>query len=63
MKLITTAEAAKRLGVSQNMVQKWIKSGTLPATKVTSRMWLVDPRDLERMKERDTKPGPKKKED
>lgn len=39
--MLTTAEAAKQLGISQRRVQELIKSGLLPAQKV-SGIWLLD---------------------
>lgn len=62
MNLITTAEAAERLKVSQVLVQRWIRTGKLPATRVNSRMWLVNPDDLKVMAKRDRKRGPKKRD-
>ena len=51
MKIIGTAEAAKRLGVTANRVQKMILSKRLKAIKV-GREWLIDPKDLEPLKDR-----------
>jgi excisionase family DNA binding protein len=44
--LITTAEAARRLAVSQSWVQKRIASGELPCTRITDRLYMIDPRHL-----------------
>ena len=62
MNLITTAEAAERLKVSQVLIQRWIRTGKLPATRVNSRMWLINPDDLKVMAKRDRKRGPKKRD-
>jgi len=51
MKFITTAEAAKRLSVTQSRVQKMIAAKRLKATKV-GNLWLIDPKDLEALKHR-----------
>ena len=51
MKIISTAEAAKRLGVTQSRVQKMIAAKRLKAIKV-GREWLIDPKDLEPLKDR-----------
>lgn len=63
MNMITVTEASKRLGVSVRRVQKLIQTGVLPATKVTSRMYLLDPKDVEvARKTRNKKSGRPKKE-
>lgn len=54
MKIIGTTEAAKRLGVNPSRVRALIDSGRLKAIKV-GREWLIDPKDLEAVKNR--KPG------
>jgi excisionase family DNA binding protein len=51
MKIISTAEAAKRLNVTQSRVQKMIAAKRLKATKV-GNVWLIDPKDLEPLKDR-----------
>ena len=51
MKIITTAEAAKRLGVTQNRVRALIEAKRLKAFKY-GREWLIDPKDLEAVKDR-----------
>lgn len=51
MKIISTAEAAKRLGVTQSRVQKMIAAKRLKAIKI-GREWLIDPKDLEPLKDR-----------
>ena len=63
MNMITVAEACERLGVSVRRVQRLIQTGVLPATKVTSRMYLLDPKDVElARKTRNKKSGRPKKE-
>jgi excisionase family DNA binding protein len=51
MKIIGTAEAAKRLNVTVSRVQKMIAAKRLKATKV-GNVWLIDPKDLEVVKNR-----------
>jgi excisionase family DNA binding protein len=51
MKIISTAEAAKRLGVTTNRVRAMIEAKRLKAIKV-GREWLIDPKDLEPLKDR-----------
>ena len=51
MKIIGTAEAAKRLGVTANRVRKMILAKRLKAIKV-GREWLIDPKDLDAVKDR-----------
>lgn len=53
MKIIGTAEAARRLKVTQSRVRVLIDSGRLKAIKV-GREWLIDPKDLEAVKDRKT---------
>lgn len=55
MNLITTTEAAQRLGISSRRVRVLISTGRLPATRVNERMQLIDPRHLAKVKDR--KPG------
>jgi excisionase family DNA binding protein len=51
MKIIGTAEAARRLGVTQNRVLALIDAKRLKATKI-GNAWLIDPKDLEAVKDR-----------
>jgi excisionase family DNA binding protein len=51
MKIISTAEAAKRLGVTANRVRAMIESKRLKATKV-GNVWVIDPKDLDAVKDR-----------
>jgi len=51
MKLISAAEAARRLNVTPSRVRAMINSRRLKATKV-GNMWVIDPKDLEAVKNR-----------
>lgn len=44
--MMTTAQAAARLGVAVRTIQAWIKSGRLPARKM-GRDWFIAEADLE----------------
>ncbi len=46
---LSTAEAGRRLGVSDRQVRRWINSGDLEATTV-GRAKLVDPASVEQLK-------------
>jgi excisionase family DNA binding protein len=48
-KSITTAQAAKRLGVSPQTVQKWVDAGHLPAWKTMGGHRRLDAEAVERM--------------
>jgi excisionase family DNA binding protein len=51
VKIISTAEAAKRLGVTDSRVRKMILSKRLKATKF-GNVWMIDPKDLDALKDR-----------
>ena len=51
MKIIGTAEAAKRLNVTVSRVHKMIAAKRLKATKF-GNVWLIDPKDLDAVKDR-----------
>jgi excisionase family DNA binding protein len=51
MKIISTTEAARRLGVTANRVRVLIRAKRLKAIKV-GHEWLIDPKDLDTVKER-----------
>ena len=51
MKIISTAEAARRLNVTPSRVRKMIKAKRLKAMKV-GHEWLIDPKDLDAVKDR-----------
>ena len=51
MKIISTAEAARRLGVTPNRVRALIEAKRLKAFKY-GREWLIDPKDLDAVKVR-----------
>jgi excisionase family DNA binding protein len=57
--MLTTTQAAARLGISQRRVTALIKAGRLPATKF-GRDWTIKESDLLKVKER--KQGRPKKE-
>ena len=54
MKIISTTEAAKRLGVTADRVRKMIEAKRLKATKF-GNVWMIDPKDLDAVTKR--KPG------
>jgi excisionase family DNA binding protein len=54
MRLITSAEAAEKLGVHQTRVQVLIRAGRLPA-QLIGGTYIIDEKDLDLVKER--KPG------
>lgn len=58
MKLITTAEAAERLGVSIGRIQALIRAERLPASKF-GRVYMINEKDLAKVRVR--KPGRPKK--
>jgi len=49
MKIITTTEAARRLGVTPTRVRALIEAKRLKAFKY-GREWLIDPKDLDAVK-------------
>jgi excisionase family DNA binding protein len=51
MRIISTTEAAKRLNVTPDRVRKMIEANRLKAIKV-GREWLIDPKDLDAVKDR-----------
>lgn len=55
---LTTAQAAKRVGVTRRAILKWIERGRLPAEK-HGRDWSINPADLVGLSRE--KPGPKAK--
>jgi excisionase family DNA binding protein len=60
MKILTTAQAAKILGVNDSRVRQLILAGRLPAQKL-GRDWIIYEKDLSKVVDR--KPGrPKRKE-
>jgi excisionase family DNA binding protein len=60
MKILTTAQAAKILGVNDSRVRQFILAGRLPAQKF-GRDWIIYEKDLSKVADR--KPGrPKRKE-
>src|SRR5262249_39744913 len=55
--LMTTGQAAQRLGVSDSRIRQLILDGKLAAVKA-GRDWLIKASDLRRLERRKTKPGP-----
>jgi excisionase family DNA binding protein len=53
VKIINTAEAAKRLNVTPDRVRKMIEAKRLKAIKL-GREWMIDPKDLEAVRNRKT---------
>ena len=51
MKIISTAEAARRLGVTPNRVRALIEAKRLKATKL-GNVWVINPKDLDAVKDR-----------
>lgn len=62
MKLLTTAEAAERLGVHRSRVNVLIESGRLPAERY-GRAFLIKEKDLKLVEDRKIGRPPKPKED
>jgi excisionase family DNA binding protein len=52
--LLTTKQAAEKLGVNDRRVTALIRAGRLPAQKV-GRDWLINPKDLAKVQDR--RPG------
>ncbi len=59
VKLITTSEAAEKLGISIDRVQALIRAGRLPAT-MFGRVYMINEKDLKLVADR--KPGRPKKD-
>jgi excisionase family DNA binding protein len=59
---LTTGQAAKKLGVSQSRIRALVKAGRIKARHLTTRMLLIDSRELAKVKDRKPgRPWPKKK--
>ena len=59
MKILTTKQAAKALGINDSRVRQLILSGRLSAIKI-GRDWIIQKKDLKKVENR--KPGRPKKE-
>ena len=59
MKILTTKQAAKALGINDSRVRQLILSGRLPAQKF-GRDWIIKEKDLKKVADR--KPGRPRKE-
>ena len=55
-RLLTTNEAAARIGVTPGRIWQLIKSGDIKATRV-GYFWLVPEKEVDKFKERPTKVG------
>ena len=53
MKILTTEEAAKKLGISARRVRALIESGALPA-QLLGKTWIIQSDDLAKVKHRPT---------
>jgi excisionase family DNA binding protein len=49
MEELTTAQIAARVGKTERTVQRWIKSGKLPARLLADNKYGVNPADLEHL--------------
>ena len=49
MEELTTAEIAARIGCTERTVQRWIKSGKLPALPLANHRYAVNPSDLQHL--------------
>ena len=57
---LTTAEAARELGISFTAVHARLKAGQMRGERVGARGWLIPRREVERWKEKGKlRPGPK----
>lgn len=59
--IITLAEAAGRLGVTTEMIRKFIRQKKAYSIIVARKLY-VSAADIEKLKARDTRPGPKPKQ-
>ena len=55
MNILSTAQAARELGVSVVRVRTLIASGRLKATRIGARSWCIEPKHLDAVRVR--KPG------
>lgn len=54
-KVMTTDQAAKELGVTRRRIRAMIKAGRLRATRFGQKNWMIQSKELEKV--RDRKPG------
>jgi excisionase family DNA binding protein len=47
---LTTAAAAKILGVTSRQIRYWLEDETLQGSQITPRMWLVSKESVEALK-------------
>ena len=45
--MLTVTQAAERLNLSIDYVRRLVEKGKIKATKVNSRLWLIDEQDLD----------------
>jgi excisionase family DNA binding protein len=57
--LLTTAQAAQRLGITDSHVRRLIIAKRLKATRFDARTWLIEERDCDRVKLRPNGRQPK----
>lgn len=48
-KMLTVADVCERLNVHEATVRRWIKAGTLPATRLAGTVWRIREADVERL--------------
>ncbi len=59
---ITTADAAKELGISQRHVRRLVTAGLVTGYIVVGKTFLIPRDQLEQIRQRNTKSGPPKRE-
>ena len=64
MALLTTAQAADRLNISESLVRRYCRDGRLKAQRI-GRDWLIEESDLDQFQQKPRKAGrpPKPKPD
>lgn len=55
--LISVTAAADRLGVSGQTIRRLIAAGTLPATRIGTKLLRIDPVEVERLAQPSTGPA------
>lgn len=55
--LITTQQAADRIGCTQNHVRLMLKRGLLRGAKISGNLWLCDKRHVDEMSKKPSKVG------
>lgn len=49
--MLSTTEAAKRLGVGMRTIQLWLRQGRLPGVKLGPRIWRIRESDVLRIQQ------------